>query len=126
MDRGSSLFRTPAMGYDGSTWVTIGTAAVSVGSGNYPSLVFSPSGTPYVSFEDGGSGSKVTVMKLSPAGTSVDVPSGGSYSAGQTLSFTVNFSNAVTVSGTPRIALNIGGTTRYANYVSGSVTTALF
>ncbi len=60
--------------------------------------------------------------------TSVDVPSGGTYSSGQALDFTVHFGSAVTVdvtSGTPRIALDIGGITRYADYFSGSGTTSL-
>lgn len=56
---------------------------------------------------------------------SVAVPANGVYTVGQTLSFTVNFNEAVTVNGTPQLALTIGGTTRYANYSSGSGTSAL-
>lgn len=44
------------------------------------------------------------------------------------LSFTVNTSEAVTIDtsgGTPRIALDVGGTTRYATYASGSGGSAL-
>ncbi|WP_066253511.1 Ig-like domain-containing protein [Hydrogenophaga flava] len=64
-----------------------------------------------------------------PAVTSVTVPANGTYVAGQTLAFTVNFDDTVTVDtsgGTPRIAvtLNTGGTV-YAEYVSGSGSTAL-
>lgn len=39
--------------------------------------------------------------------------------------FTINMSEAVTVTGTPRIAIDVGGTTRYATYTSGSGTAAL-
>ena len=46
-------------------------------------------------------------------------------SAGDTLSITVTLSEAVTVTGTPQLALNIGGTTVQANYTAGSTTTAL-
>ncbi len=38
---------------------------------------------------------------------------------------TVNLSEAVTVTGTPQIAVDVGGTTRYATYTSGTGTNAL-
>src|SRR5204862_7504227 len=41
----------------------------------------------------------------------------GSYTTGASISITVAFSEAVTVTGTPQLALNTGGT---ANYTSGS------
>jgi hypothetical protein len=42
-----------------------------------------------------------------------------------TLNFTVNTSEPVTVTGSPRIAIDVGGVTRYATYASGSGTAAL-
>ena len=42
-----------------------------------------------------------------------------------TLSFTVNTSEPVVVTGTPRIAIDVGGVTRYASYASGSGSSAL-
>ncbi len=42
-----------------------------------------------------------------------------------TLNFTVSTSEPVTVTGTPRIAIDVGGIMRYATYASGSGTTAL-
>ena len=45
--------------------------------------------------------------------------------AAATLNFTVNASEAVTVTGTPRLGIDVGGITRYATYASGSGTTAL-
>ena len=64
-----------------------------------------------------------------PAVTSVGVPANGTYVAGNTLDFTVNFDEAVTVDttgGTPRLAITLDtGGTVYANYVSGSGGTAL-
>jgi hypothetical protein len=62
-----------------------------------------------------------------PAVTSVTVPANGTYGTGQNLDFTVNWDGSVTVDttgGTPRIALVVGATTVYANYVSGSGTAA--
>ena len=41
------------------------------------------------------------------------------------LNFTVNTSRPVTVTGTPRIAIDVGGVTRYATYASGSGSAAL-
>lgn len=43
----------------------------------------------------------------------------GTYAAGANLDFTVTFSEAVAITGTPRIALDVGGTPRYAEYVPG-------
>ncbi|MCB2215226.1 Ig-like domain-containing protein [Desulfofustis glycolicus] len=66
---------------------------------------------------------------LPPSVASVTVPANGTYGAGQNLDFTVNFSETVVVDtsgGTPRVAvtLDTGGTV-YAEYVSGSGSTAL-
>jgi methionine-rich copper-binding protein CopC len=60
-----------------------------------------------------------------PTVSSVSVPADGTYGAGQTLSFTVNTTEAITVTGTPQIALTIGGATEQATYASGSGSTAL-
>ncbi|WP_263011225.1 Ig-like domain-containing protein [Metapseudomonas otitidis] len=64
-----------------------------------------------------------------PTVTSVGVPANGTYVAGNTLDFTVNFDEAVIVDtsgGTPRLAITLDtGGTVYANYVSGSGGTAL-
>ncbi|MDH0607084.1 Ig-like domain-containing protein, partial [Pseudomonas sp. GD03869] len=64
-----------------------------------------------------------------PAVDSVSVPADGTYIAGQNLDFTVNFSENVVVDtsgGTPRIAITLDtGGTVFADYVSGSGTSAL-
>ena len=60
-----------------------------------------------------------------PTVSSVSVPADGTYGAGQTLSFTVNTTEAITVTGTPQIALTIGSATEQATYASGSGSTAL-
>ena len=74
-------------------------------------------------------GQAYTFDHTSPSVTSVSVPSAGTYRAGDSLEFTVNFDEAVTVdttSGTPSVALTLdtGGVVQ-ANYVSGSTSTAL-
>ena len=53
------------------------------------------------------------------------VPVGVPYNAGDTLTFVVNASEVVLVNGTPRLALDIGGTTVFADYVAGSGTTTM-
>ncbi len=75
-----------------------------------------------------GSTSGVLVDAVVPVVASVSVPANGAYNAGDVLTFTVNASESVVVNtagGTPRLALDIGGVTRYATYVSGSGTGAL-
>ena len=70
----------------------------------------------------------VTIDTTAPAVTSVAPPPNATYYAGDSLDFTVNFSESIhadTSGGTPQIALVIGATTRYANYVNGSGTSAL-
>ena len=71
--------------------------------------------------------SAVSVIResVAPVVTSVITPADGIYKAGDTLTFTVHFSEEVDVTGAPRIGLVIGSTTRYLGYVSGSGTTAL-
>lgn len=78
---------------------------------------------------DGGNGVVIVRFDVTaPTVSSVSVPSDGSYKATDTLSFTVNTSEPVTVvtsSGTPRMELTIGGSTAYAEYASGSGSSAL-
>jgi len=61
----------------------------------------------------------------SPAITSVNVPANGTYKAGDVLSFTANFNENVTVTGTPSLPLIIGSTNVQATYTGGSGTSAL-
>ncbi|MGE0079141.1 MAG: Calx-beta domain-containing protein [Bacteroidales bacterium] len=66
--------------------------------------------------------------KDSPYISSVSSPVGGTYSIGQILDYTVNFSkavNVVTASGTPYLTLNIGGSTVNAYYYAGTGSSAL-
>ena len=67
----------------------------------------------------------ITVDSTAPTISSVTGPANGTYGVGQALNFTVNYSENVTVTGTPTIPLTIGATARTASYVSGSGGTAL-
>ncbi|QPG62359.1 DUF4347 domain-containing protein [Pseudomonas sp. BIGb0427] len=73
-----------------------------------------------------GANHNLVIDGIAPQVTSVSVPANGTYVAGQQLDFTVNLSEAVTVTGTPRlqITLDTGGTV-FADYLSGSGTGAL-
>lgn len=61
----------------------------------------------------------VTPVK-GPEVTSIDVPPSKTYTEGQNLDFTVNFDQTVIVTGFPRLALNIGSETCFAQYLDSS------
>lgn len=67
----------------------------------------------------------VTYDGTAPAIRSVDVPANGVYTTAGVLSFTLHFSENVTVSGTPSLDVIIGTTTRQATYTGGSNSNAL-
>ncbi|HZP65841.1 MAG TPA: DUF4347 domain-containing protein [Rudaea sp.] len=67
-----------------------------------------------------------TIDQTPPAVTTVSAPVNATYIAGQNLDFTVNFTKAATVTGTPEIPLTLDtGGTVYAQYRAGSGSTAL-
>ncbi|GAB4235197.1 MAG: hypothetical protein Tsb0034_09240 [Ekhidna sp.] len=69
--------------------------------------------------------SGVLVDGIAPFVTSVDVPSDGTYGAGQTLVFTVNFNEDVTVSGTPQLDLAIEAANVNPTLTGGSGSSSL-
>lgn len=97
--------------------VTPGTATIRDASGNSADLTYGGVNFP-----------GVLVDALSPSVSSVTLPANTTYQNGgarPTLAFSVVFNETVTVTGTPRIVLTIGSTTRYANYASGTGSTTL-
>ncbi len=66
-----------------------------------------------------------TSSASNPTVASVAVPANGIYAIGQNLDFSVTFSSAVTVTGTPQLGLTIGSQSRNADYSSGSGGTTL-
>ncbi|ATN93305.1 hypothetical protein [Marinobacter phage PS6] len=60
-----------------------------------------------------------------PVIVSVSVPTTGTYAPGDALNFTVNFDENTFRTGVPALNLDVGGSARQANYVSGTDTTAL-
>ena len=69
----------------------------------------------------------VVIDQTAPTISSVSAPANTIYKPADTPTFTVAFSESVTVTGTPRLTLTVGSTTEYANFVSMSDSkTALF
>lgn len=62
---------------------------------------------------------------VGPVIVSVSVPTAGTYAPGDALNFTVNFDENTFRTGVPALNLDVGGSARQANYVSGTDTTAL-
>jgi uncharacterized repeat protein (TIGR02059 family) len=73
-----------------------------------------------------GANKAIVIDTTAPTVSSVNSSTGNaSYGAGSVISIQVNFSEAVTVTGTPQLTLETGATDRTINYVSGTGTTAL-
>jgi hypothetical protein len=74
------------------------------------------------------SGLTITVDTNAPSVSgNLSVPADGTYSAGQTLDFTVTFDEAVTITGTgSTLSLDIGGATRQAAYQSKTGTSVTY
>ena len=64
--------------------------------------------------------SSVDVDGRVPVVTTVSEPLDGDYKQGDTLYFDVNFDKNITVTNSPRLTIDAGGTTVYANYFSGT------
>ena len=69
--------------------------------------------------------SAMLVDATTPTITSITPPVNDTYANGEQINFVMNFSEIVNVTGSPRVALDIGGLTRYATYVSGSGSASL-
>ncbi|WP_051603115.1 Ig-like domain-containing protein [Simplicispira psychrophila] len=129
-----------------SAWERVSAVLTAAGSQTFTTAVVHGTDT-YVIQTDGTAGAQTSdiVVKLqgtqasdlafvdapaiadttAPTITSVAVPANAAYKLGETLTFTLNTDEAVTVSGTPQLALTIGSTTVQADYVSGSGSKAL-
>ncbi len=73
-----------------------------------------------------GANKAIVIDALAPTVTGViSTTSNGTIKAGAVCDVQATFDQAVTVTGTPRIAMNLGNGSRYANYLSGSGTATL-
>lgn len=70
---------------------------------------------------------QITFDRTVPALSSVTAPSNSTYKPSDTPTFTVGFSESITITGTPRLLLTVGSATEYANFLSMTDSkTALF
>ena len=60
----------------------------------------------------------ITIDRTAPTISTVTPPANATYKQVDTPTFTVAFSESMTVTGTPRLTLTVGSATRYANFVS--------
>jgi len=104
---------TDADGIASASPVSVASAAIRDANNNNAVLTFTPPNT-----------TAVLVDTTAPSISSVTGPAAGTYLTGNSLSFTVTFTENVTKTGNPRIALTIGSNTRYATYVSGDGTSS--
>ena len=115
---------TSDLDYISTSALTLNGGTIMDAAGNNATLTLATTGAA----NSLGDNKNIVIDGNAPTTTSVSVPSNSTYGASANLDFTINFSENVTVNtiaGTPRIALTIGSTTRYASYVSGSGTSAL-
>lgn len=70
-------------------------------------------------------GAGILIDTVIPSVQSATGPANATYVPGQNLNFVLTYNEPVTVSGTPRLTLTIGSTTRYADYLSGTGTAIL-
>ncbi|WP_293785928.1 MBG domain-containing protein, partial [uncultured Pedobacter sp.] len=104
-------------------------AGSALGAYNYNETTLSGSTTYHVrayAINSVGTAYGVDQQFITPTNvTSVSVPANATYKIGQTLSFTINFSGNVVVTGTPQLSITVGSASKSANYVSGSGSSAL-
>lgn len=94
--------------------IDLNSGTITNGVGNNAVLTFTPPDT-----------SGVNVGDSAAAISSVTAPANGVYKTSTNVDFIVNYSRAVNVTGTPKLSITAGSTTVYADYYSGSGTSAL-
>ncbi|MDN3673246.1 MBG domain-containing protein [Flavobacterium branchiarum] len=105
--------------YTGTTALSLNGGTLKDGAGNNATLTLAVPGTA----GSLGANKNIVIDSTSPVVSSVNSSlANGTYKIGNNIPVTVNFSEAVTVTGTPTLSLNSGGT---ASYSSGSGSTAL-
>lgn len=69
--------------------------------------------------------SGIKVDGQGPTVSNITGPAAGTYVATTNLDFTVTYSEAATITGSPQLVLDIGGETKYATYLSGTGTASV-
>jgi hypothetical protein len=106
--------------------ISIGANALALNSGTIKDVTTADATITHSSVADNASHKvDTTAPTISTVALSSSAGADNTYKAGDVVSATVTFSEAVTVTGTPQLTLNVGGSNKTANYASGSGTTAL-
>jgi hypothetical protein len=113
---GTSSCNTPGLSGSGTTY-TVTLTNCSEGSVilqlKANSITGTSTGPPTVS-----SANTVIIDRTAPTISSVTAPANATYKPSDTPTFLVNFSESVTVTGSPRLILTVGSAIEYANYQS--------
>ncbi|MBD1829894.1 FG-GAP-like repeat-containing protein [Microcoleus vaginatus GB1-A2] len=122
----SILLNTTATGATTPTFAP----QVPFATGTRPSSVsigdINRDGKPDLAVANYGSNNVSILLNTTPKVTAVTATTAdGSYGVGSTIAITVTFDAAVNVTGTPQLQLETGTTDSFANYASGSGSTAL-
>ncbi len=120
---GTSSCNTPGLSGSGTTYtvtVTNCSAGTLILQLKANSITGTSTGPPSVA-----SANTVVIDRVAPTFTAPQSYPTGVFYPGNTLTFNMLMSETVTVSGTPRIPLTIGTTTRYATYSAGTNTKTL-
>ncbi|MDP4076332.1 DUF4347 domain-containing protein [Acidovorax sp. A1169] len=113
---------TADLDYVGTTALALNGGSIKDAVGNASTLTLAAPGAA----NSLGNNKAIVIDGVSPQVTSVNSSTAnGTYKVGDTVSLQVNFSEAVTVTGTPQLTLETGATDQVVNYASGSGTSAL-
>ena len=122
---GTSTCNTPGLSGSTTTYtvtVTNCTEGTLILQLKANSITGTSTGPPSIS-----SANTVIIDRTLPTISSVIAPANKTYIPSETPTFTMVFSESITVTGTPRLTLTVGSTTEYANFLSMSDSrTALF
>ena len=122
---GTSSCNTPSVSGSGTTY-TVTVTNCTEGSLILQMKANSVTGTTTTGPSAIASANTIVIDRTAPTiSATLTGPANATYIPTQSLTFTAPFSETVTVTGMPRLALTIGSTIRYANYVSGTNTRTL-
>lgn len=116
---GTSTCNTPGLSGSGTTY-TVTLTNCSEGTLILQLKANSVTGTVTTGPSSIASANTIIIDRTAPTITSISAPANATYVPGNSITFTTNMSETVTVTGTPRLAIVVGATTRYATYASGS------
>ena len=113
---------TADLDYNATTALALNSGTIKDAAGNNATLTLASPGAA----NSLGANKAIVIDGVAPTVSGVtSSTANGAYKVGDTVSVQVNFSEAVTVTGTPQLTLETGTTDRTINYASGSGTSSL-